>query len=297
MRTLSLIGAPIHIGCDKRGTELAPDRLRKCGIVELLQRHVDVVDAGNIIEPDVCEKDKFSEHPRIKYLKEIQDISRQLSHKMYNALCGETFPLVIGGDHVMGLGDVAGMARYFGEQAGVIWFDAHGDFNTEQSSPSGNTHGMPCAALMGTCHNHLSSLAEVKVKPENIFWVGIRDLDPYEEAFAREHNLSIYRAETIRKNGMAFVIDDILRQTTLRNINNIHFSIDVDGIDPSEAPGTGTAVPDGISTADFRQLLHGMFASGKIRSAELAEYNPLLDTDNITERWCVETIDYIASLL
>lgn len=298
MSKVTVIGAPINVGCDRHGAQLAPDYLRKKGLINVLKaKGHTVVDAGNIVQKEVIEADKYKAHPKIKFLDIVEDNTKQLFDKISQALSDGTLPIVIGGDHSMGLGNVAGVAHHFGDNVGLIWFDAHGDFNTDLTSPSGNAHGMPCSSLMGFGNETLSALVPTKVKPENIFWIGIRDLDKEEERIAKERNLNIYYMQTIKEKGMPYVINDILRKLHEQGIKHIHCSIDVDGIDPSETPGTGTPVVNGVSTDDFRLLLHALFSTKHVSSIGLTEFNPEIDVNDQTAHWCINTMDYVASLL
>ena len=205
------------------------------------------------------------------------------------------FPLIIGGDHSLGLGSVAGAALAYDDMA-VIWFDAHGDFNTESTSPTGNLHGMPAAAAMGWCKSGLSSVAIKTIPPRNFFWIGVRDLDDGEKTFAANNNLHIYSAEDVRQRGMFEILNEIIQILQSNNISHIHLSIDIDGMDPSIVCGTGTKVDRGINNGQFYTFIDRIFSTNKVVSADFVEYNKLLDDENhTTATWCKEALHYISS--
>ncbi|MEG1544921.1 MAG: arginase, partial [Tannerellaceae bacterium] len=217
---------------------------------------------------------------------------------VYDSLRGGAFPLVIGGDHSLGLGSASGVGKCY-EDFGIIWLDAHGDINTSETSPSGNIHGMPLSALMGMGSEELINIYGQgnKVNPQNVFLVGTRSLDEGEWALIEKEQLSVYTMETIRLKGISFVAEDIKRKLRERKIRNVHFSIDVDSIDPRFAPGTGTRVPEGLMPDEFNDFIDHMLATNLIKSLDLVELNPDLDTNDLTTKLCLHIIDYITARL
>jgi arginase len=289
---IAFIGVPIALGADRNGVELAPDYFRNKGIVKMLHNIAGCYDLGNVQSSIIAEQ-KYSANPEVKYLDTVVDVTTQLRDKVDSVIHQGFFPLVIGGDHSLGLGSVAGAALAC-DNIGVIWFDAHGDFNTEETSPSGNLHGMPCAALMGWCKSCLSKVATKQIPPQNFFWIGARDLDPGEVEFAQKYNLHIYTVDMVKENGMKAIMKKITDNLEEQSINKVHLSIDIDGMDPSIICGTGTKVNGGLDNGHFYTFVDSIFATNKVVSADLVEYNNLLDDDDeTTAKWCVEALHYI----
>lgn len=290
---IAFIGVPIALGADRQGVEIAPDFFRRIGVVEMISNIAGCYDLGNV-QSSIIAEPMYSASPEVKYLDTVVDITVQLRDKVLSVIRQGYFPLVVGGDHSLGLGSGAGAALASNNIA-VIWFDAHGDFNTEETSPSGNLHGMPCAALMGLCKSHMSDVAVKKIPSQNIFWVGARDLDYGELEFAKENNLHIYSTEIVRKRGIYPVMNEIISILEDQNIDQIHLSIDIDSMDPSIVCGTGTKVKDGILNGEFYTFIDMIFSTDKVISADFVEYNHLLDDDNeTTAKWCVEALHYLA---
>lgn len=293
---INVIGVPLNLGCDREGVEKAPNHLRKRGLMDIIRRHGHrAYDLGNLYVPPVSEEDKFARSKSMKYLDAIVEVNNNLAELVYDTLRGGAFPLVIGGDHSLGLGSASGVGKCF-DDFGIIWLDAHGDINTNETSPSGNIHGMPLSALMGMGSEELVNVYAPgnKVHPENVFLVGTRSLDDGELELIRRERLSVYPMEVIRRKGMSFVADDIRRKLKERKIRNVHFSIDVDSIDPAYAPGTGTRVPEGLTPDEFKDFVDQILATNLIKSMDLVELNPELDTNELTTKLCLDIIDYMA---
>lgn len=292
---VNVIGVPLNLGCDREGVERAPNHLRERGLIELIRKNGHrAYDLGNLYVPPVSQEDKFARGNSMKYLDAIVEVNNNLAELVYDTLRGGAFPLVIGGDHSLGLGSASGVGKTF-EDFGIIWLDAHGDLNTSETSPSGNIHGMPLSALMGMGSEELVNIYAPgnKVDPRNVFLVGTRSLDEGELSLINQEKLSIYPMKMIRRKGISFVAEDIKHKLKERKIRNIHFSIDVDSIDPSFAPGTGTRVPDGLTPEEFKTFVDQILATNLIKSMDLVELNPELDIDGQTTRLFLEIIDYI----
>ena len=253
-------------------------------------------DLGNLYVPPVSEADKFARSKSMKYLDAIVEVNNNLAELVYDTLRGGAFPLVIGGDHSLGLGSASGVGKCF-DDFGIIWLDAHGDINTNETSPSGNIHGMPLSALMGMGSEELVNIYAPgnKVNPQNVFLVGTRSLDEGEQALIEKEQLSVYTMETIHLKGINFVAEDIKRKLKERKIRNVHFSIDVDSIDPRFAPGTGTRVCEGLIPDEFNEFVKHMLSTNLIKSMDLVELNPDLDTNDQTTNLCLDIIDYITA--
>ena len=296
---INVIGVPLNLGCDRKGVEKAPNYLRERGLMSLIRSHGHkAFDLGNLYVPPVTEEEKYLKGSRLKYLDVIVEVNNNLAELVYDTLRGGAFPLVIGGDHSLGLGSGSGVGKCY-DDFGIIWLDAHGDINTGETSPSGNIHGMPLSALMGLGSEELVNVYSPgnKVLPQNVFLVGTRSLDEGEWALIEEQHLSVYTMDTIREKGIAFVAEDIKNKLRERKIRNVHFSIDVDSIDPSYAPGTGTQVPEGLIPSEFEEFVSHMLSTNLIKSLDLVELNPELDSDDKTTNLCLSVIDYITSRL
>lgn len=296
---INVIGVPLNLGCDCEGVERAPNHLRERGLIPLIRANGHrVFDMGNMYVPPVNESDKFVRGNRMKYLDVIVEVNNNLAELVYDTLRGGAFPLVIGGDHSLGLGSASGVGKCY-DDFGIIWLDAHGDINTSETSPSGNIHGMPLSALMGMGSEELVNIYSPgnKVNPQNVFLVGTRSLDEGELDLIQSEHLSIYTMETIRLKGIRFVAEDIKRKLKERKIRNLHFSIDVDSIDPRFAPGTGTRVPEGLMPDEFKDFVDAMLATNQVKSMDLVELNPSLDTNELTTNLSLQIIDYITARL
>lgn len=290
--TIAYIGFPLALGADRRGVERAPDFFRKHGVIEMMSSIAGCYDLGNVQSAIIAEG-KHSADPEVKYLDTVVDTTTQLRDKVASVIRQGYFPFVVGGDHSLGLGSGAGAALAC-EDLGVIWFDAHGDFNTEDTSPSGNLHGMPCAALMGWCKSSMNEVAIKTIKPSNFYWIGTRDLDPGEIKMSKEHNLHIYTALDVKNKGMSVIMDEITADLKYRGINHIHVSIDIDSMDPAIVIGTGTKVENGLWNGDFYTFIDKIFDTKKVVSTDFVEYNELLDDENkTTAKWCMEAFHYL----
>lgn len=289
---IAYIGVPVAQGADRKGVELAPDYFREAGVINMMDSITGCYDLGNV-QSSIIREGKHAANSEVKYLDTIVDISLQLRDKVASVIRQGYFPLVVGGDHSLGLGSVAGTAMACDNLA-VIWCDAHGDFNTEETSPSGNIHGMPCAALMGWCKSRLQEVPVRTVPPRNIYWIGSRDLDEGEKRMARENNLNIYSAAEIKRCGMTSVMNRIIEDMERNGIKNIHLSIDIDSMDPTIICGSGTRVEDGLLNGDFYTFIDKIFETHKVVSTDFVEYNRLIDDEvSNTARWCMEALHYL----
>lgn len=288
-REISVIGVPMWLGQTRYGTNLGPNAIRSAGLIDHLRNvSPDVLDEGNISIGVTGQFRRNGEN--IKNVKTVAAASDKLAAKVSNVLSQNRFPLILGGDHSIAIGTLAGVAKHF-KNLGVIWYDAHADINTPESSPSGNIHGMPLAASIGLGHPVLVNVGgyKEKVRPENIVFIGARDLDAGEKQLIAEKQIKVYSAQDVKNRGIAQVIEEALEYLSVR-CDGIHLSFDLDGIDPQSAPGVGTPVVNGINYRDSLQALQLMFVSNKITSAEFVEVNPLLDKDNMTARLTVNLI-------
>jgi arginase len=288
-KRISIIGAPVWLGQTRYGTNLAPDAIRSAGIIARLEAAgCDVIDEGNI--PVSAAGRCRQAECNIKNSQSVVRASEELAGAVSRALADDRFPLILGGDHSIAIGSIAGVAGHF-QELGVIWFDAHADINTPETSPSGNIHGMPLAASLGLGYPGLAKVGGWvgKIKPENLIYIGVRDIDPGESELISRYGIKNYGPEEVRLRGMDTVVREALADLSSR-CDAIHLSFDLDGIDPTEAPGVGTPVREGVSFTDSLQALGVLFESGLITSAEFVELNPILDKDNRTVNAAVKLI-------
>ncbi|MFC4552756.1 MULTISPECIES: arginase [Halorussus] len=293
-RQVQIIGAPMDLGANRRGVDMGPSAIRYAGLAdELRAAGVETTDAGDLRVPRAEERDPEAEAPvegKAKFLRETADVCTRLSDEVAAALDDETFPLVLGGDHSIAIGTAGGAAR--DADLGVIWFDAHGDFNTPKTSPSGNVHGMPLAALLGIGDFADTEWANApNIREENVAIVGLRSLDETEREAIRDSDVTAYPMSEIDERGIAPVVEDALDVVT-NGTDGIHVSLDLDWLDPKEAPGVGTPVRGGVTYREAHTALEMVAERGEeddaLRSLEVVEVNPILDQHNETAELAVE---------
>jgi arginase len=290
---IRIIGVPMDLGASRRGVDMGPSALRVAGLQSRLkQLGRQVEDEGNVPVPQ-AEEQPYGEK-KARYLDEIAQTCKGLAEMVRKTLDEDIFPLVLGGDHSIAVGTVAGAAAHFhksGKRIGVIWLDAHGDMNTPESSPSGNIHGMPLAAIMGHGPPELVDLAGVQpmVEPRNVALVGIRDLDSKERRFAKESGVHVFTMRDIDERGMREVMAEALRFAG-DDTAGIAVSLDMDFVDPSDAPGVGTPVRGGVTYREAHLALEMIADSRAMVSFELVEINPVIDLHNTTALLGVELV-------
>lgn len=294
---IDLIGFPMDLGADRRGVDMGPSALRiACLPDRLRQLGYTVLDHGDIAV-EIRER-LLVENPRLKYLSEIVKKAGMLADRVRQTLAAGRFPLCIGGDHTIALGSLAGVAAHCttsGRTPGVIWIDAHADMNTDQTTPSGNIHGMSLAASLGLGHDRLTGLLGFapKIKPEHCALIAVRQLDDGERETVRRIGLPVYTMTDIDRRGMAAIIDEILEKM-LRTVQHLHVSFDLDSVDPAWAQGVGTPVTGGLSYREAHLLMETIADCGCMSSMDLAEVNPILDAANKSAEFAV---DLIASIM
>jgi len=284
-KQISMIGVPLDLGADRRGVDMGPSAIRYAGVVERLERMgYSVKDLGDLSVPRPV---GFSETENHKYLDEVVETNIQLADTVARVMEEGRFPLVLGGDHSIAIGTIAGVAKSV-QNLGVIWFDAHGDLNTGETSPSGNIHGMPLAASLGFGHERLVQIAGYapKVKPENVVIIGARDLDSGERALIKKLGIKVYTMHEIDRLGMTRVMEEAIDHVS-RGTDGVHLSLDLDGLDPHDAPGVGTPVIGGISYREGHLAMEMLAEADILISAEFVEVNPILDRQNMTARVAV----------
>jgi len=285
----------MDLGADRRGVDMGPSALRIAGLQPKLESlGYKVVDKGDI-KIEIMERQRIK-NPKLKYIDEIIKTSKLLAENVEKVLEKGDFPLCIGGDHSMALGTISGIASYCKKREyrlGVIWIDAHSDMNTDETSPSGNIHGMPLASLMGLGNKELVDFYGIspKIFPEDCALIGIRSIDKAEKVNIKNLKVPIYTMTDIDKLGIHRIIAKVLKQFR-EKIDHIHISFDVDSVDPSVAPGVGTPVSGGLSYREAHLLMETIAECGCMSSLEVAEINPILDNKNQSAAF---TADLIAS--
>lgn len=279
---ISLIGVPVDLGQSRRGVDMGPSAIRYAGAVERLQAlgH-SVTDEGNISVSPIHEGS--CEEAGLKNLKEVTEATEELAQAVSDIVENKKFPLILGGDHSIAIGTLAGLADHY-KNLGIIWYDAHADMNTSETSPSGNIHGMPLAVSMGLGHEQLVNVhsAGAKINPENVVIIGARSVDPGERKLIKEKGVKVFTMHEIDRYGMSTVIQQTLEYFETRQVDGVHLSLDLDGLDPLYTPGVGTPVPGGITYRESHLAMELLEDAKVITSVEFVEVNPVLDEYNKT---------------
>jgi arginase len=288
-----IIGVPMDLGASRRGVDMGPSALRVAGLHQRLkQLGRQVEDMGNIAVRQP-EEQPYGER-KAKYLEEIADVCKETASIVRKTLEEDLMPLVLGGDHSIAVGTAAGVASHYhkdSKRVGMIWLDAHGDMNTPDTSPSGNVHGMPLASIMGYGPAELIDLAPVKpmIEARNIALVGVRDLDAKERKLIKESGVHVFTMRDVDERGMREVMADALRFASDETAG-VAVSLDMDFVDPSDAPGVGTPVRGGVTYREAHLALEMIADSKSMVSMELVEINPVIDLHNTTALLGVELI-------
>ena len=288
--TVRLLGVPIDLGQDLRGVDVGPSALRYAGLAQRLkQLNLQVEDHGNI---EVAVRATLPAEGGASFIGPICATCERVYLAVQGAIDDGRLPLVMGGDHSIAIGTVGGTTHR--SPAGVLWIDAHADYNTPETSPSGNIHGMSLAVLCGNGPKELVNVGRPgpKIKPEDVMIIALRATDKYERKALREGGMGLYTMREIDERGIAAITREALR--LLGHHNRIHVSFDVDSIDPMFAPGVGTPVAGGLSTREAHLLMELIAEDGRISSLGVVEINPILDDRNRTARLAA---DLLASLL
>jgi arginase len=290
---IALIGAPLDLGADRRGVDMGPSALRVANLNrKLAALGYEVEDLGNVA---VDQQESLPEGPRhAKYLPQIAATCERLGQMVAAALAENKGPLVLGGDHSIAIGTVAGVAKHFRkkrQKIGLIWIDAHADMNTPQSSPSGNIHGMPLACCIGLGPPELAKMFgfSPKVDPRNVALVGVREVDILERPQVRESGIRVFTMRDIDERGLRTVMSDAI-EIASQGTAGFHLSLDVDYIDPRDAPGVGTPVRGGATYREAHLAMEMICDSNGMVSMEAVEVNPVYDEVNRTAELAVELI-------
>jgi arginase len=292
LRNVSLIGAPTDIGAGARGASMGPEAIRVAGLAEALRgRGVDVLDRGNLAGPTNPWQPPVQGY---RHLDEVAAWNRTVHDAVYAELKTGRMPILLGGDHCLGLGSIAAVAHHcrdVGKKLRVLWLDAHADFNTSELTPSGNIHGMPVACLCGFGPKELIEIGGhvPAISPKWVRQIGIRSVDEGERAFVHEHDLEVFDMRFIDEMGMRHTME--LALATLDDNTHLHVSFDVDFLDPVMAPGVGTTVGGGPTYREAHLCMEMIHDTGRMASLDVMELNPALDVRNQTALVAVDLIE------
>jgi len=290
--TIALIGVPTDIGAGHRGASMGPEALRVAGIADTLRSHgLDVLDYGNLQGP-VNPWQPPSEGYR--HLPEVAEWNRLTMGAVSASLSRGELPIVLGGDHCLGIGSITAVAKHCrdtGKKLRILWLDSHADFNTSQVTPSGNIHGMPVACLCGLGPDELTLLGGTKpaIQPEEIRQIGIRSVDIGEKRLVHRYGLDIYDMRYIDEVGMKRSLEEALEGVDENT--HLHVSFDVDFLDPSIAPGVGTTVPGGPNYREAQLVMEMIADTGRLGSLDIVELNPAFDEHNKTGALAVDLVE------
>lgn len=292
--SVRLIGFPMDLGAGRRGVDMGPSALRIAGVSEKLRSlGYSVIDAGDveILTPEVQEV----HDEKLPYLHEIARACRVLARSVELSLDNNDFPLVLGGDHSMSIGTIAGVAAHCKKnqkRLGVIWIDAHTDINVPETSPSGNIHGMPVAVALGHGAEELTALSngQPDLLSTDLIYIGLRSVDPGERDLIKRLGIKSYTMSDLDERGTGTVIRESLAYLETQGVTHLHVSFDLDSIDPLYAPGVGTPVPGGLTYREAHLIMESISTSPIFHSLEVAEVNPILDNHNQSAELAVELI-------
>ena len=288
-KPIRILGVPMDLGQARRGVDMGPSALRYAGLRDRLTKlGCNIEDGGNITVPI---RDTLPREGGMRFLPAVVQTCKAIYEEGRQAVAEGFRPLFIGGDHSIAMGTIGGVTH--DAPSGVLWIDAHGDFNTPESSPSGNIHGMPLAALMGHGADELVNLGRegTKLTAPDVVLIAIRDLDPAERDSLLESGVNTSHMREIDERGIAAVANEALRQ--LRHHSRLHVSLDMDALDPAEAPGVGTPVCGGLTYREAHLLMEIIADTKKVESVDVVEINPILDERNQTAKMAM---DLVASL-
>ena len=289
--TVHIIGVPMDLGAGRRGVDMGPSAIRIAGIHERLRDlGYKVIDEGDLAIK--TQEEQRIKDPHAKYLPEITRVVTVLARKVEKVVDRGHFPLVLGGDHSIAIGTISGIsafARKRRKKLGVFWIDAHGDFNSPETSPTGNIHGMPLAVCTGLGPRPLLTVngSFTKVEPHNVAIIGLRNLDKGERQNLLKNGVRIFTMEDIDKYGIHRVMKNALQQIA-KDVDYLHVSFDLDSVDPVYAPGVGTPVKGGLDYREAHLIMEMLAESKKMTSLEMVEVNPIVDNRNQSAEFAVE---------
>jgi len=290
MKQISVIGVQMDLGAGRRGVDMGPSAIRYANLRErITQLGYAMVDLGNIETLMFEQIAPPASNEKLRYLQPICDVNQRLAQRVFAEVEQGHFPLTLGGDHSIAIGSINGVGAH--RRTGVIWIDAHGDFNTDQTSPSGNIHGMCLAALTGRGDQRLTHVLRDQpiLQDHDVVLVDTRDLDEYERRALKDSHVHVFTMHEIDRRGMADIMQEAIGLATA-NTQQLHISFDMDVLDPNEAPGVGTPVAGGISYREAHLAMELIYASRRMTSLDIVEVNPILDSNNKTAKLAVELI-------
>ncbi len=293
IKQLSIIGVPMDLGQGRRGVDMGPSAMRYAYVMERLEAlGFEIEDEGDLEIP-TCDRRRES-HNDLKCLQQVMKVNKVLAEQVSEIVQKQRFPLILGGDHSISIGTLAGITRHK-KNLGVIWFDAHTDLNTAETSPSGNIHGMSLGVSIGHGNPVLTQLNGTKqmVQPENVVIIAARDIDPGERQLAKKYGIKVFTMHEIDRMGMTQVMEESIKHVT-QGTDGVHLSFDLDALDPQDAPGVGTPVMGGVSYRESHLAMEMLAEANIITSCEFVEVNPILDEKNRTANVAVALM---ASLL
>ena len=284
-KTINIIGVQMDLGAVRKGVDMGPSAIRHAGLLHKIQElNYEVIDRGDIVPP----VEHGVGNPKIRYSKEINETNDRLFTLVDFCHKHGDFPVVLGGDHCVAAGSISASAENF-DNIGVIWIDAHGDFNDDSTTLTGNMHGMPLSAVCGLGPECMVEFTNKRIDPKKVVIIGARDLDPLEKEKLHKAGVSIFSMPDVHTLGMAEVMQQALRIVS-ENTTGIHVSFDIDALDPIEAPGVGTPVPNGLTQREAFIACEQISKSNKLIALDLVEVNPLLDNRNQTGCLAAELI-------
>ncbi|MCY2961468.1 MAG: arginase [Planctomycetota bacterium] len=292
-RTIAFLGVPMDLGGGRRGVDMGPNAVRIAGIEEGIRSlGLNFEDRGNVPVPEPASR--VPRNPKARFLEEIAAACAELRIRVEKALADGAFPVVIGGDHSIACGTIAGLSSHYHRQKkkiGLIWFDAHGDMNTPESTESGNVHGMPLAACIGRGAPELVRLGErvPMVDVEKAVLIGVRTIDPRERQEIKASGIHVFTVKDLDMHGVHKVMKMAI-EIACAGTAGFHLSFDVDGMDPSVAPGVGTPAFGGTTLRESHLIMEHAAESGKLLGLEVTEINPILDNHNATARVAVDLV-------
>lgn len=289
---LDIINIATFYGCDRKGVELAPKMFLDNGLESILENCNHKINKIIDIKVNQNHDEKFKLNKYIKYLDKIIPSITDLSEQILKSYSENNFPLILGGDHSVSIGSLAGFSNFF-ENTGVIWIDAHGDLNTPLTSPSKNAHGMPLACSLGYGDEKFTSLFKNKINPKNVFLFGVRSLDKGEKDFIVNNEMHLYDMNSFNLLNHDLMIETLKKYVSKNKIQNFHLSFDIDVFDPVHVPGTGTPVNNGLYIDEIKSFLNKLLSSINIVSMDFVEFNPLLDKDNQTLNLCLDILEFL----
>ncbi len=288
---LRVIGVPMDLGADRRGVDMGPSAVRYAGLSDAIRAlKYSYEDSGDLPVPHPEGRDPNAERPpngTAKYLRETRWVSRRVESAVNDALEEGTFPLVLGGDHSVAIGSINGAS--LDRNLGVLWIDAHGDFNTPTTTTSGNVHGMPIAAILGREAFGQMPWSRANVEEKNIAMVGLRDIDEEERTAIDESSVRAYTMSDIDTRGIVAIVEDAI-EAAMDGTDGFHVSFDMDVLDPAEAPGVGTPVHGGLTYREAHAAMELVAKTHACISMEIVEVNPILDSHNRTAELAVELV-------